>query len=72
MGKRKRIRIKVGELGALISAREKRKEKMFGEVITDIMHEIQCTWTEAKEIYKRRRLENAIKREMNELNCSHS
>jgi hypothetical protein len=65
MGKRKRIRIKVGELGALIYAREKRKEKMFGEVITDIMHEIQCTWTEAKEIYKRRRLENAIKREMN-------
>ena len=67
MGKRKRIRIKVGELGALISLREERKKKMFGEVITDIMHEFQCSWTEAKKIYNRRKVEQAIKREFRKL-----
>jgi len=44
-------RIQVGELGALISKREERRKKMFGEIITDIMHEVQCSWTEAKKIY---------------------
>jgi len=57
----------VGELGALISTREERRKKMFGEIITDIMHEFQCSWTEAKKIYKRRKVEQAIKRELQNL-----
>jgi len=60
-------RIKVGELGALISSREERRKKMFGEIITDIMHEAQCTWTEAKKIYNNRKVEQAIKRELRKL-----
>lgn len=51
MGTRKRIqRIKVGELGALIAQREESKKKMFGELVTDIMNELGCSWTEAKKV----------------------
>lgn len=57
----------MGELGALISSREERRKKMFGEIITDIMHEAQCTWTEAKKIYNNRKVEQAIKRELRKL-----
>ncbi len=60
-------RVQVGELGALISLREERRKKMFGKIITDIMHEFQCTWTEAKKIYNRRKVEQAIKREFQNL-----
>mgnify|MGYP001184108414 CR=1 FL=1 len=67
MGKRKRIRIQVGELGALIKQREESKKKMFGEIVTDIMQEVQCSWTEAKKIYKHRKVERAIKRELQNL-----
>lgn len=67
MGKRKRIRIQVGELGALIKQREESKKKMFGEIVTDIMHEFQCSWTEAKKIYKRKKVERAIGRELQNL-----
>ena len=60
-------RIQVGELGALISTREERRKKMFGEIITDIMHEFQCSWTEAKKIYNRRKVERAIAREFTKI-----
>ena len=60
-------RIQVGELGALISTREERRKKMFGEIITDIMHEAQCSWTEAKKIYNRRKVERAIAREFTKI-----
>jgi len=67
MGKRKRIRIKVGELGALIAQREESKKKMFGEIVTDIMQEAQCSWAEAKKIHKRNKVERAISRELQNL-----
>ncbi len=60
-------RIQVGELGALISEREERRKKMFGEIITDIMHEAQCSWTEAKKIYNKRKVERAIAREFTKI-----
>ncbi len=60
-------RIQVGELGALISIREERRKKMFGEIITDIMHEVQCSWTEAKKIYNKRKVERAIAREFTKI-----
>jgi len=60
-------RIKVGELGALISSREEKRKKMFGEVVTDIMQKFQCSWTEAKKIYNRTKVEQAIKRELQNL-----
>ncbi len=60
-------RIQVGELAALISEREERRKKMFGEIITDIMHEFQCSWTEAKKIYNNRKVERAIGRELRKL-----
>ncbi len=60
-------RIQVGELGALISEREERRKKMFGEIIKDIMHEAQCSWTEAKKIYNKRKVERAIAREFTKI-----
>ena len=60
-------RIQVGELGALISEREDRRKKMFGEIIKDIMHEAQCSWTEAKKIYNKRKVERAIAREFTKI-----
>jgi len=60
-------RIQVGELSTLISKREERRKKMFGEIITDIMHEVQCSWTEAKKIYNKRKVERAIAREFTKI-----
>ena len=57
-------RVRVGELGAFIAQREQSKKKMFGEIVTDIMQEAQCSWAEAKKIYKRKRVEQAIAREL--------
>tara|TARA_R110000803_G_scaffold68183_7_gene129952 strand:+ start:697 stop:900 length:204 start_codon:yes stop_codon:yes gene_type:complete len=67
MGKRKRIRIQVGELGALIEQREESKKKMFGELVTDIMNESGCSWAEAKRIYKFKKVERAIARELQKI-----
>lgn len=67
MGKRKRIRIQVGELGALIKQREENKKKMFGELVTDIMNELGCSWAEAKKVYKFKRVEQAIARELQKI-----
>ena len=67
MGKRKRIRIQVGELGALIKQREESKKKMFGELVTDIMNELGCSWTEAKKVYKFKKVERAIARELQKI-----
>jgi len=67
MGKRKRIRIQVGELGALIKQREESKKKMFGELVTDIMNELGCSWAEAKKAYKFKRVEQAIARELQKI-----
>lgn len=67
MGKRKRIRIQVGELGELIKQREENKKKMFGELVTDIMNELGCSWAEAKKVYKFKRVEQAIARELQKI-----
>jgi hypothetical protein len=68
MGTRKRIqRIKVGELGALIAQREESKKKMFGELVTDIMNELGCSWAEAKKVYKFKKVERAIARELQKI-----
>ena len=61
--KNKRIRVPKGGLASMIN--EERFQKMFGEVVSDIMEEKGCTWTEAKKIYKFRRAEKNIKREFN-------
>ncbi len=61
--KKKRIRVPKGGLASLIN--EEKFQKMFGEVVSDIMEEKGCTWTEAKKIYKFRRAEKNIKREFN-------
>ena len=56
MGKRKRVqRIQVGELSALIEQQKnkfERSKSMYAEVVQDIMKENDCSWTEAKQIYK--------------------
>ena len=75
MGKRKRIvRIQVGELNALIEQQKnkfERSKSMYAEVVQDIMKENDCSWTEAKQIYKFRKVREGIKREIDLLTCSH-
>lgn len=65
MGTRKRIRVKVGELGTKIQEQLDQRKAMFGEIVSDIMQEQSCSWEDAKKIYKRNRVESAIKREFN-------
>ena len=76
MGKRKRVqRVKVGELSTLIKEQQNkyaRSKQMYAEVVQDIMKENNCSWTEAKQIYKFRKVSQGIKREINLLTCSHS
>jgi len=61
--KKKRIRVPKGGLASMIN--EEKFQKMFGEVVSDIMEEKGCTWTEAKKIYRFRKAEKNIKREFN-------
>ena len=65
MGTRKRIRVKVGELGTKIQEQLDQRKAMFGEIVSDIMQEQSCSWEEAKKIYKRNNVERAINREFN-------
>ena len=65
MGTRKRIRVKVGELGTKIQQQLDQRKAMFGEIVSDIMKREACSWEEAKKIYKRNRVERAINREFN-------
>ena len=65
MGTRKRIRVKVGELGMKIQEQLDHRKAMFGEIVSDIMKEQSCSWEEAKKIYKRNKVERAINREFN-------
>lgn len=59
--------VKVGELGTFIREQEERRQKIFGELVGDIMREKGCTWTEAKRIFKHKRVERAIAREMSKI-----
>ena len=65
VGTRKRIRVKVGELGTKIQEQLDQRKAMFGEIVSDIMKEKSCSWEEAKKIYKTNKVERAIKREFN-------
>ncbi len=62
---RKRVRVKVGELGTKIQEQLDQRKAMFGEIVSDIMQENKCTWEQAKKIYQTNRVESAIKREFN-------
>jgi hypothetical protein len=73
MGKRKRIQ--VGELSTLIKEQQKkflRSKEMYAEVVQDIMKENDCSWTEAKQVYKFRQVSQGIKKDIDLLICSHS
>lgn len=65
MGVRKRMRVKVGELGTKIQEQVNQRKAMFGEIVSNIMQENECTWEQAKKIYTTQRVERGIKREFN-------
>jgi hypothetical protein len=46
------------------SRKESQGRRNFGEVVTDIMQEAQCSWAEAKKIYKFKRVERGIARDL--------
>jgi len=69
-----RKRIKTNSVAVVIeqvAKEEKEKElrfnKNFGEVVSDIMQEAQCSWVEAKRIYKFRLIEKSIARELQKI-----
>ena len=69
-----RKRIKTNSVAVVIEqvVKEERDKqiqfnKNFGEVVKDIMQEVQCSWTEATRIYKFRRVERAIARELQKI-----
>jgi hypothetical protein len=71
----KRKRIQVGELSTLIKEQQKkflRSKEMYAEVVQDIMKENDCSWTEAKQVYKFRQVSQGIKKDIDLLICSHS
>lgn len=47
--------------------KELRNKKNYGEVVTDIMQEAQCSWAEAKKIWKFKIVEQAIARELQKI-----
>ena len=47
--------------------RELRNRMNHAEVVTDIMQEAQCSWAEAKRIWKFKRVEKAIARELQKI-----
>lgn len=64
MGKRPRIKVRVGELVTYIEVEERIKKK-YGQLIQMIMKENNCSWEEAKKIHRFERVEKNIKREFN-------
>jgi hypothetical protein len=76
----KRKRIQEGKLSALIiqeiskntEKKYARSKDMHGEVVKDIMKENDCSWTEAKQVYKFRQVSQGIKKDIDLLICSHS
>jgi len=67
MRNRIKTRVRVGELGTLIQQRQNEAKQKFGKLMEFIMQENQCSWEEAKSIYKRTKIENAIARELQTL-----
>lgn len=69
-----RKRIKTNSVTIVIEqvAKEEREKELlfnknFGEVVSDIMQEVQCSWVEAKRIYKFRRVEKLIAKELQKI-----
>jgi hypothetical protein len=69
-----RKRIKTNSVTVVIEqvAEQERKKELrnkmnYGEVVTDIMQEAQCSWTEAKRIWKFKIVEQAIARELQKI-----
>ena len=67
MRSRIKTRVRVGELGTLIQQRQDEVKQKFGKLMEIIMQENSCSWEEAKAIYKRMKIENAIARELQAL-----
>ncbi len=67
MRNRIKTRVRVGELGSFIEQRQNEVKQKFGKLMEIIMQENSCSWEEAKVIYKRTKIENAIARELQTL-----
>lgn len=64
MRSRIKTKVRVGELGSFIEQRQNEVKQKFGELMEIIMQENNCSWEEAKVIYKRTKIERAIVREL--------
>lgn len=62
-----KTRVRVGELGTLIQQRQDEAKQKFGKLMEFIMQENECSWEQAKVIYKRTKIENSIARELQTL-----
>jgi hypothetical protein len=62
-----KTRVRVGELGTLIQQRQDEAKQKFGKLMEFIMRENECSWEQAKVIYKRTKIENLIARELQTL-----
>ena len=67
MRNRIRTKVRVGELGSFIEQIQNEFKQKFGKLMEIIMQENKCSWEEAKTIYKRTKIENAIARELQRL-----
>ena len=59
------VKVTIESVGESQLLKEAKHKQMFGEIVRDIMTELGISWQEAKAEYKKRRVENAIKRELN-------
>ena len=59
------VKVTIEAVGESQLLKESKQKQMFGEIVSDIMTELGISWQEAKAEYKKRRVENAIKREFN-------
>jgi len=67
MRNRIKTRVRVGELGSFIQQRQDEAKQKFGKLMEIIMQENECSWEQAKAIYKRTKIEQAIARELQTL-----
>ena len=61
-------KVVIESVGESQLAKETKQKQMFGEIVRGIMTELNLTWDEAKAEYRKRRVESAIKRDMQKLN----
>ena len=59
------VKVTIESVGKSQLLKETKRKQMFGVIVRDIMTELGISWQEAKAEYKKRRVENAIKRELN-------